>query len=870
MTYGLTSAEVRESRKRYGDNQLEHRKRRGFFRDWLAQFNDPIIRVLLGALALNAALCFRAFQWYEACGILASVLTSTIISTVSERRGGKAFEELQREASRIRARVWRDGILTDLPAEELVKGDAVELSAGDSVPADGVLLAGELHVDQSALNGESREAVKRPGKPSAQGNPGDAFSLFRGSTVTYGGGILKVYAVGKNTMYGELAGQLQEEAPDSPLKQRLTALAKTVSRLGYLAAGIVGLTDLIDTFCVTNYWHWLSILADFSNTPLLLSRALHALTLAVTIAVVAAPEGLPMMVAVVLSSNTRRMLKSGVLVRVPTGIETAGNINMLFCDKTGTLTTGKMSVDAYYTADSVRIPPDTLSRSPLSDSLLRGTLLNTQVKPSRNGFSGGNATERALAASVGKTSLKNYQVSAFEPFDSARKYSRAVCTDGIRRYTLLKGAPEVLLSQCRFYRDASGQSKPFLLSRVQLLLRRLTQEGFRVLVLCEAIDGSPMTFIAFAALRDPVRRDAVQAVSSLQSAGIHICMVTGDSTDTAQKIASETGLLADGGKILDSTAFSRLSDTEIVKILPDLSVVSRARPTDKTRLVRLSQSIGNVVGMTGDGVNDAPALNLADVGFAMGSGTSVAREAGDVVILDDSLTSVANAVLYGRTIFKSLRRFVIFQLTMNLCAVGISVLGPILGVPNPITVMQMLWVNLVMDTLAGLAFAGEPARQEYLYEPPVSSSEPLIDGRSWGGIASLGGFTLSLELWFLSSPFTRQLFGFRTRPLEFLTAFFVLFIFSAIAVAFTVRASRANLFADLARNPAFLLIMTGIALCQLTFVYLAGSLFRTIPLAPRKIAFCIILPMLIPLLGCLSRLRPRRVHPQSVKNRVHA
>ncbi|MCI6909011.1 MAG: cation-translocating P-type ATPase [Clostridiales bacterium] len=334
--------------------------------------------------------------------------------------------------------------------------------------------------------------------------------------------------------------------------------------------------------------------------------------------------------------------------------------------------------------------------------------------------------------------------------------------------------------------------------------------------------------------------------------------MTGDNAGTASAVARAAGILDDprtdndapaGDSVcdlaLDSAALASLPDEEVRRILPRLAVLSRARPDDKTRLVRLAQEAGLVVGMTGDGVNDAPALKAADVGFAMGSGTEVAREAGDIVILDDNIASIVRAVLYGRTIFKSIRKFIVFQLTINLCAVGISVLGPVIGVGTPVTVIQMLWVNLIMDTLAGLAFAGEPPRAFYLRERPIRRDEPIFTRAMLFTVLSGAAFTLAVCLWYLLSPVTRGFFGFETRPIVFMTGFFVLFIFCAVAGSFNVRTTRINLLADLGRNPPFLAIMTLVAAAQLMMVYLGGPVFRTAPLSPRELGFCLALSLLV-------------------------
>ncbi|MDY3286525.1 MAG: cation-transporting P-type ATPase [Eubacteriales bacterium] len=888
---GLTAAQVSASRTRYGDNSLPERAKKSFFSSLLENLRDPIIRVLLFALAANAALAFRAFRWYESLGIVLSIVFSTLVSALSERGSESAFARIQAEAQRTVVRVLRGGERTECPCAEVVVGDLVLLQAGERVPADGVLIEGSLRVDQSALNGEPREVLKTPGAAKPSPAFSDPAALFRGSVICAGEGVLRVTAVGAKTVYGGLAHELQADTRESPLKLRLGALARTLSRIGYVGAAVVGLADLFCSVVLANGFRTVAILAMLSSPAVLLSKLLHAVTLAVTVVVVAVPEGLPMMITVVLSSNMRRMLKGNVLVRRLVGIETSGSLKILFCDKTGTLTYGRMAVETVATGAGTRFSPDALRRTPLYDAYARGCALNTQSVRVRGKSTGGNATERALLDSLSALpDLSRWRRVSFEPFDSAKKLSRAVVTDARtgKTLSLCKGAPELLLPRCTQMLDERGTPVPLDRRAVLRTLEALTGDGMRVLALAEGTDARRMTLAAFAGIRDRVRPEARPAVEALRGAGVHVVMMTGDNAGTASAVARAAGILddpragdgasaedgaraihdapanngapADNGApagdgvraihgasdlALDSAALAALPDEEVRRILPRLAVLSRARPDDKTRLVRLAQEAGLVVGMTGDGVNDAPALKAADVGFAMGSGTEVAREAGDIVILDDNIASIVRAVLYGRTIFKSIRKFIVFQLTINLCAVGISVLGPVIGVGTPVTVIQMLWVNLIMDTLAGLAFAGEPPRAFYLRERPIRRDEPIFTRAMLFTVLSGAAFTLAVCLWYLLSPVTRGFFGFETRPIVFMTGFFVLFIFCAVAGSFNVRTTRINLLADLGRNPPFLAIMTLVAAAQLMMVYLGGPVFRTAPLSPRELGFCLALSLLV-------------------------
>ncbi len=834
---GLTAAEAARSREIHGSNALTRRPGRGFWRSFLSNFGDPIIRILLIALGVNVVLLFRQCDWYESAGIALAVLVATLVSTLSERGSEAAFAKIQEEAARTVCRCWRDGRLQELPVAEVVVGDRIHLQAGEGVPADGRLVRGELRVNQSALNGESREVLRRGGAT------GEESTLLRGAVVCGGEGVLEVERVGDATLYGHMAREMQTETRESPLKLRLAGLAKQLSRLGYGAAVLVGLADLFHSLVMDNGFDPAAISAACADIPALLGHLLHAVTLAITVVVVAVPEGLPMMITVVLSANMRRMLKSQVLVRKLVGVETSGSLNLLFTDKTGTLTRGEPEVCMAVTGDGHRFEGREALRvgSPaLWRHFARGCCDNNESRRSGERVLGGNATDRALLRFGGRMGGEGERI----PFDSTRKWAATRLPGGDG--WLIKGAPERLLPRCRWYVDETGQTRPLTdTAPLQKALAAMTGRAMRVLALAEcggtitAKGPLPeLTLTGLLGLRDDLRPEAKPAVASLRQAGIQTVMVTGDSRDTAVAIAREAGLIQPGEEtagVLTAAELCALTDEQLAARLPALRVVARAVPTDKSRLVRVAQGQGLVVGMTGDGVNDAPALKVADVGFAMGSGTAVAKEAGDIVILDDNIASIVRAVLYGRTIFKSIRKFLVFQLTMNLCAVGVSVIGPFIGVETPVTVMQMLWINLIMDTLAGLAFAGEPPLPEYLAEPPKSREEPVLTGEMLGQIGGMGLYTVGLCVVFLRHPALRALFAAGTKPVSFLTGFFALFIFCGIFNSFNARTHRLDLTAHLRKNPGFVLIMVAVAAVQLLMVYFGGSLFRTAPLTATQL-----------------------------------
>lgn len=850
---GLSSGQVTQSRQQHGSNALKRQARSSFWSKVLEGFADPIIRILLIALAINALFLLRGAPWFETAGIAVAVFLATFISALSEYGSDAAFERMQEEAARTQARVRRDGLVQAVGVEEVVVGDLVLLQSGERIPADGTLVRGELQVDQSALTGESREVTKRPG-PSSASDP--VSLLYRGSVITAGEGEMEVTAVGSATTYGGMAEQVQEETRDSPLHLRLEHLANIISRFGIAAAFLVAAADLFLAF---------GMQGGFSQPlPMQISHVLHAITLAVTVIVVAVPEGLPMMITVVLSANVVRMMRDHVLVRRLTGIETAGSLNILFTDKTGTLTSGRMTADGVLCGDGTKF--DGMAALQRGSPVLFGLVsadcrYNTAATVSGARVIGGNATDRAMLQAILPTlsGQPNEPTAQRVPFDSAKKYASVRLTN--RALTLVRGAPEVLLPSCTQCLLADGRTAPLDRRLVTQQIHREAAGGGRVLLLATTAQsvqhGIPhgLTMVAAVVLRDPVRRETPAAVHRLTQAGIQVVMLTGDSVETARAVAKRAGLLSgDGDLVIDRSQLDVMGEQELQEKLPRLRVIARAMPQDKTRLVEAAQSAGLVTGMTGDGVNDAPALRLADIGFAMGSGTEVAQEAGDIVIADDNLASIARAVLYGRTIFKSIRKFLVYQLTMNVCAVGVSIAGPIIGIDTPVTVMQMLWINLIMDTLAGLAFSGEPPLEEYMAEPPKQRDEPVLNSYMTGQIAATGAFTIVLCSLFLWLPPVRQWMQYDEQPIRLLTAFFALFIFCGIFHAFNARTHRINLLAHIAKNPLFVLIMGAVTVVQIVMIYFGGTLFRTTPLTFGELAVTAALAFLVIPADCVRKL----------------
>lgn len=829
LPFGLTSTEEAASARKGGRNILSRRKRAGFLRKYLSALGDPIIKILLVALAINMLLLLRGQGWFETAGIALAAFLASFLSTLSEYGSESAFLRLQEEASRISCRVRRDGMTREVPIDQLVQGDIVLLGAGESVPSDGMLRLGTLAADQAALNGESEEAEKCPsdGTPPEHWSPENEHLLFRGSNITSGEGVMEVLRVGDDTLLGSMAQSLQEEAPPSPLKQRLEKLAKIISRFGYAAAAAVAAADMFYRLGTSNGFVPSLMLSKLTSLPTLLELLLHAAMLAIGVVIVAVPEGLPMMITVVLSRCMGRMQKDGVMVRRLTGVETAGSLNILFTDKTGTLTEGRLAVESLLCGDGSRLSPADLRENPALMRLVGLCCVCCSGASWTDGKAvGGNATDRALLRFARPLYSEQIVRENYLPFDSARKYTEAHA-EGTR---FVVGSPDLLLPQCVGFFDGEGNVFSIRRELPDSLWRQSAGEGRRVVCLCAETPENGLSLLALTVIRDNLRPETRAAVRRITGAGVQLVMVTGDSPETAAAIARDAGILRHGDLMLTSAEMNEMTDRELQLALPRLRVVARALPTDKKRLVRVSQQLGMVAGMTGDGVNDAPALKLADVGFAMGSGTQVAKDAGDMVILSDDLASIGKAILYGRTIFRCIQRFLVFQLTMNFCAVGVSLVGPFIGIDTPVTVIQMLWINLIMDTMAGLAFAGEPPQEELMDEPPKARDCTVLTPSMAKQIAATALYSVTLCVAFLKLPSFRALFSGE----RYMTAFFALFVFAGIFCSFCARSEHVSV-RGLRHNPSFIPVMALAGGVQLLLIYFGGTLFRTAGLSSREL-----------------------------------
>ena len=708
-------------------------------------------------------------------------------------------------------------------------------------------------MDNSALNGEAEEC-KKSEAPEAFELPeeitGDTFvdrhSLFRGAVVFDGEGMLDVRKVGLKTMMGKMAEEMQEDEPDSPLKVKLAKLANQISTFGYIGAVVIAV--LYFGYFILNAG---GVSVYFSmGIEQIIKDIVNAVSLAVVIIVCAVPEGLPLMISLVLMQNTSKMLDHNVLVRKAEGIETAGSLNILFSDKTGTITKGKLEVVDFFTADGASIPISELSRHSGVKGLIDLAIgKNTQsMFDGEHRVIGGNATDQALMKFIGEDTFhalesnKECVVTKAQSFNSTNKFSQARI-ESLGK-TFYKGAPERLLASASKYLDGDGTIREIDSAALNKKIDALAEKAMRVLAfgyserdLAENQINDDIVIIGLVGIRDDVRAEAKDAIRQVQNAGIQVVMITGDRLETAAAIAKDAGLLNDASDIaLTSAQLNEKSDEELKKIIPNIRVIARALPTDKSRMVRLCQEMNLVVGMTGDGVNDSPALKRADVGFAMGSGTEAAKEAGKIVILDDNFKSIKDAIWYGRTIYHNILKFCKFQLVINVAAVVVSAIAPFFGVEEPLKVTHLLFVNLVMDGLGAIMLGNEPALAKYMDEKPRRRDESIVSKKMMTQIVIMGAWLTVISFIYLKLPFFAGLF--ETKE-QHLTGYFVLFIVSALFNGFNVRDDGFAIFKGLQENTGFLKVFFTIILVQALIVNAAlvpfaaftwiGNMFSCVP-----------------------------------------
>lgn len=830
---GLTDKEVELSRQKHGSNAIPDSEPTTFWEEFKETFSDPMIKILLAIAALMIVMFFFGYaEIYEPVGTIIAVLIVAFVSAKTGVASDTKYRELKDSAKKDQCKVRRNGVVTIIDVDDVVVEDKVLLQSGDKIPADGILVSGDLRVDNSALNGEAEECKKfaaDEGFQLAEDITGDTFvdkhSLFRGAVVFDGEGILDVRKVGLKTMMGKMAEEMQEDEPDSPLKVKLSKLAGQISTFGYVGAVVIAVL----------YFAYFIISAGGVSAYMALGAGeivkdvVEAVSLAVVIIVCAVPEGLPLMISLVLMQNTSKMLEHNVLVRKAEGIETAGSLNILFSDKTGTITKGRLEVVDFFTADGSSIEIGELSRHSAVKGLLDLAIgKNTQsMYDAEHRVIGGNATDQALMKFIGEETYQMLAadqecvITASQSFNSTNKFSQArIDSQG---KTFYKGAPERLLAKASRYLDGSGQLKNLDQEELDKKIQQMASKAMRVLAfgysekpLVENQVNDDVVLIGLVGIRDDVRPEAKEAIEEVQEAGIQVVMITGDRLETAVAIAKDAGLLkSQEDKALSSAQLNEMSDEEVKKIIPSIRVIARALPTDKSRMVRLCQEMNLVVGMTGDGVNDSPALKRADVGFAMGSGTEAAKEAGKIVILDDNFKSIKDAIWYGRTIYHNILKFCKFQLVINVAAVVVSAIAPFFGIEEPLKVTHLLFVNLVMDGLGAIMLGNEPALEKYMKEKPRRRDENIVNRKMMAQIITMGIWLTVLSFVFLKTPFFVSFFD---NTKQQLSAFFVLFILSALFNGFNVRDDGFGIFKGLNENTGFLKVFFLIIFVQACIV----------------------------------------------------
>ncbi len=852
---GLTDSEVLKSREKYGVNLLTPPKRTSLWKLYLEKFEDPVVRVLLIAAVFSFIISVIENEYAETIGIIAAILLATGIGFYFEYDASKKFDLLNAVNEETLVKVIRNGKIQEIPRKDIVVGDIVVLETGEEIPADGELIeAVSLQVNESNLTGEpviNKTIIEADFDEEATYASN---KVMRGTTVVDGHGMMKVLRVGDDTEIGKVARQSTEQSGEpTPLNIQLTRLAKLIGKIGFAVAGA---TFVI--FVSKDLYHYISAneITGWHNYMAIAQIVLKYFMMAVTLIVVAVPEGLPMSVTLSLALNMRRMLSTNNLVRKMHACETMGAITVICTDKTGTLTQNLMQVhepDFYGLKEGGKLSDDELSKLVMEGISANSTAFLEETAEGEKPKGVGNPTEVALLLWL-NGQHKDYlelreQATVLDQltFSTERKYMATLVQSPLigKKVLYVKGAPEIVLGKCKeVILDGRKVEANEYRSTVEAQLQEYQNMAMRTLgfaykiVDADAPDDcvalvaeNDLNFLGVVAISDPIRPDVPAAVAKCQSAGIGIKIVTGDTPGTATEIARQIGLWKPEDterNRITGTAFAELTDAEALDRVMDLKIMSRARPTDKQRLVQLLQQKGAVVAVTGDGTNDAPALNHAQVGLSMGTGTSVAKEASDITLLDDSFNSIGTAVMWGRSLYKNIQRFIVFQLTINFVALFIVLLGSFIGTELPLTVTQMLWVNLIMDTFAALALASIPPSEGVMKEKPRRSTDFIITPSMRRDILGVGTVFL-VVLMGMIYYFTNAEGG---MTVERLTVFFTFFVMLQFWNLFNARVfgTTDSAFKGITKSYGMELVVLAILGGQFLIVEFGGAVFRTVPL----------------------------------------
>ena len=850
---GLTAAEVAQSRQEHGENVLTPPKRQSMWRLYLEKYQDPMVRILLVAAVVSLLLSLVKNDFIETIGIIAAIILATTVGFVFERDAARKFDMLNQLGEEQLVKVVRrilsptpspkgeeihDKVM-EIPRREVVVGDVVIVETGDEVPADGELIEStDLQVDESSLTGEmltTKSLIPSPsptgewrnmGEAVDQGHDSEAYPknmLLRSSMVMNGTGRYVVTAVGDATEIGHVARQAMElTGVKTPLNIQLTRLAKLISKAGGTLSVLSFVVFLVHDMLTNPLWHT----TDYVGMA---DVVLKYFMMAVTLIVMAVPEGLPMAITLALALNMRRMLKSNNLVRKLQASETMGAITVICTDKTGTLTENRMTVVEMQTID----PTGETRRHEQPSAIAMAIALNTTAT-----HEVGNPTEQALLRwlmdqGVDYVKIREENpITARQPFSTERKFMTTTVGDTL----YIKGAPEVVMEMC----DMGAER-----AKLEAQLTEWQQHAMRTLAIAENSQ-----LLAIVAISDPLRKEVPEAIQQCASAGINVKIVTGDTEATAMEIARQAGIIGDREQehvtcddthqspvTITGTEFAALSDEEALKVVGNLKVMSRARPTDKQRLVALLQQRGEVVAVTGDGTNDAPALNRAHVGLSLGSGTSVAKQASDITLIDDSFRSIVQAVMWGRSLYKNIQRFIFFQLVVNVTALLLVLFGAFIGTEMPLTITQILWVNLIMDTFAAMALASLPPSREVMREKPRNQEAFIISRPMMRGIAVIGGLFFIITFALLCY----MELGTGIDEWE-LTVFFTIFVMLQWWNLFNARTLGSNHSAlrRLWACGGFLIVLALVLVGQWLIVTFGGRMFRTVPLSATTWLYIII------------------------------
>jgi calcium-translocating P-type ATPase len=837
VTNGLTSKQAEESRATFGSNKLPEKKLKTAWDFFTETFKDRLNQILIGMMLVFTVLAFSGQgSFSEPLGIFVVLLAIAVISTRTGLKSQKSTKELKDKTSVHYCNVLRDGEIKHINTDEIVVGDVVHIESGEAIYADGYLVEGKISVDNSVLNGESKECKKSvipdfiyTKKTTITGDDYvDTNSLFAGATVVDGEGKMIVTEVGVNTVNGKTITSMNEiEETKTSLEIQLDDLAGAISKFGTIGALFIAVASLISNVMIVG---GLNEFLQLGWLPIL-SKILTIVTTALTIVVAAVPEGLPLIISLITSQNAKRMLDHNVLAKHTNKIPEAGNIQLLCTDKTGTLTKGILQPVHNITLDGVEIDD---SLNGIKHLFLENVCLNsTAMFDSEGKIVGGNATERALLSMVDEKTYKQYvnaNITNRKSFNSAYKYSAVEVEHNMTYY---KGAPEKLLGVAKKYMNSTGDVVDIDINDVKNKISSFTTKAMRVIA--TGVSQSPlgedlpedMVIVSLVAIRDDVREEVPEAVKKMHGAGVQVMMVTGDVIETAVAIAEDAGLLTEKTDIaMSAIDFDKLSDDEAKEKLPHIKVIARATPQTKLRIVKLAQELGLCVGMTGDGTNDSPALKAADVGFSMGSGTDVCKEAGDIIITDDNFVSITDAVMLGRTFMHNVMKFLKFQLPINISLVLLSVIYSLFMGMEAIAAVQILIINIVMDSLNSLSFGGEPPKSEYMREQPIPKGSKLLSKETMIQIG-VSVVTFMAIFGITAIPAVRNLFGSEE---VYATARFAMLVIMATINGFNIRTDSMNLFKGIKSNTMFVKIALTIFAGVILLCSFGGTMLHCAPL----------------------------------------